>query len=85
MTALEFRIYAGLADKSGATINVINNDKSRKFLIDRIESLEKDLELDNSKYREVFKIHEWENLKARIFYQRLNLELNKILLDSLRG
>ena len=84
MTALEFRIYAGLADKSGATINIANNDKARRFLLNRIESLEKDLESDNSKYREVFKIHEWENLEARIFYQRLNLELNKVLLESLK-
>ena len=84
MTALEFRIYAGLADKSGATIHIANNDKAKRFLLNRIESLEKGLESDNSKYREVFKIHEWENLKARIFYQRLNLELNKVLLESLK-
>lgn len=85
MTANEYRQAKGFIEsKETFGTCYFEELKIKRILFNRIAELESDLEKDNEKYRAVFKIHQWENLKARIYYQRLNLELNRQLLSNLK-
>lgn len=83
MTAEQFRKSVGLAPQTREIVD-IEKLKCQKIIFNRILELESDLAKDNDKMRAVFKIQSWENLKARIYYSRLNLELNKELLSVLK-
>lgn len=85
MTANEYRAIKGFIEsQENFEPYYFEELKIKRILFNRISELEKDLAEDNEKYRAVFKIHQWENLKARIYYQRSNLELNKQLLANLK-
>ncbi len=83
MTADQFRKSVGFVPQSRQIID-LEKIKCQKIIFNRILELESDLAKDNEKMRAVFKIQSWENLKARIYYSRLNLELNKVLFESLK-
>lgn len=83
MTAEQFRKSVGLISSKPQFVD-LEKLKCQKIILNRIMELESDLAKDNEKMRAVFKIHSWENLKARIYYSRLNLDLNKTLLESLK-
>lgn len=83
MTAEQFRKAVGFISSKPQFID-LEKIKCQKIIFNRILELESDLAKDNEKMRAVFKIQSWENLKARIYYSRLNLELNKVLLESLK-
>ena len=85
MTPREYRMSKGFIDYEAAFEPCyFENLKVKRILFNRIAELESDLAKDNEKYRAVFKIQQWENLKARIYYQRANLELNKLMLSNLK-
>lgn len=83
MTAEQFRKSVGLAPQIREIVD-LKKIKCQRLIFNRIQELESDLAKDNEKMRAVFKIQSWENLKARIYYSRLNLELNKELLSVLK-
>ena len=83
MTAEQFRKSVGLTPQTREIVD-LEKIRCQRLIFNRIQELESDLAKDNEKMRAVFKIHSWENLKARIYYSRLNLELNKVLLESLK-
>ena len=85
MTANEYRKAKGFIEsQEDFEPCYFEEIKLKRILFNRISELEKSLAIDDEKYRAVFKIHQWENLKARIYYSRSNLELNKQLLSSLK-